>query len=277
MKIPFGHYGGKFYMANWIIENIPEHEVYIEPFCGAGSIFWNKPKSNIEVLNDLDEGIYIFFKVLRDNYNELYDLLVKTQYSRQLYYECHREWKNEKNEIKKAWMWYVTKKMAFNGIVNDIPTGWKFSIVKYIPKSFNNAIEDLKHFSNRLKNVYIENNDFIKVLKSWDSKDSFFYCDPPYIASTRVEKNAYFNEMSDQEHEELIDSLLNLKGKAILSGYQNDLYSRLELKGWRKKEKNFMCPSNKIKDGNKSKRIEFIWLCPRTVKDLEKYQLFGLV
>lgn len=74
MKSPLSYYGGKQRMAKNIIPLIPQHTVYVEPFCGGATILFKKPWPNVtnthhyrEVINDLDNNLIYFFKTLRDN------------------------------------------------------------------------------------------------------------------------------------------------------------------------------------------------------------------
>ncbi|NMA31412.1 MAG: DNA adenine methylase [Candidatus Methanofastidiosa archaeon] len=93
---------------------------------------------------------------------------------------------------------------------------------------------DLPKAVERLKTVQIENMDYKDLIKKYDGKDTLFYLDPPYIHKTRQMTYQYTYEMTDQQHEEMINILLHIKGKAILSGYDNEIYNKLLDNGWRK-------------------------------------------
>ena len=71
MKQVLKYPGAKLKLADWIISNIPSHSVYLEPFFGSGAVFFNKPKSEIETINDINDDVYNYFKVLRDKSYEL--------------------------------------------------------------------------------------------------------------------------------------------------------------------------------------------------------------
>jgi len=49
------YFGGKWAIAPWVLAHLPAHRIYVEPFGGAASILLRKPRSRIEVYNDLDE------------------------------------------------------------------------------------------------------------------------------------------------------------------------------------------------------------------------------
>ena len=84
----------------------------------------------------------------------------------------------------------------------------------------------------RLMMVQIDCRDALEVIRYWDSPDTLFYVDPPYINETRKTLNAYAHEMSTEQHKELVKLLLGIKGKAVVSGYEHPLYSPFAQAGW---------------------------------------------
>ena len=62
-----------------------------------------------------------------------------------------------------------------------------------------------------------------EVVQLYDDKETLFYCDPPYVHSTRGDKKAYGFEMKDAEHRDLARVLSRVKGKVAVSGYKCDL------------------------------------------------------
>ena len=95
------------------------------------------------------------------------------------------------------------------------------------------AVDALPAICARLKRVQVEQQDFRIILERYDTPDTLFYLDPPYAASTRKSGN-YAHELTDADHAALVDALLKLKGKALLSGYPNALYDRLVVAGWQR-------------------------------------------
>lgn len=117
----------------------------------------------------------------------------------------------------------------------------------------------------RFQNVQIENKDWRYVLDTYDTKNTLFYLDPPYVLSTRVGGRRYECEMEDEEHVKLIDKISNIKGQFVLSGYNNDIYDRLD--SYEKHEFQTTCLVEKIKNGEaRSKRTECLWI-KRHLKD----------
>ena len=82
-KSPINWYGGKYYMAKDIIEIFPKHKMYVEGFGGAAHVLFRKEKSELEVYNDLHSGLYLIFKLLRENNEEFIKRLSLTPYSRE--------------------------------------------------------------------------------------------------------------------------------------------------------------------------------------------------
>jgi DNA adenine methylase len=136
--------------------------------------------------------------------------------------------------------------------------------------AYLSSIERLPDIYDRLRGVQTEHLDFRKIFKVYDTPNTFFYLDPPYVHSTRKTTNDYEHEMTDQDHEELVERLLRVKGKAMLSGYENPIYERLEQAGWEKhcfevKLNNVACGSKDTLQSNgsgrrKESRIETIWV-----------------
>jgi DNA adenine methylase len=93
------------------------------------------------------------------------------------------------------------------------------------------SVESLPDIAFRLLRVQVENRPSIEFIKLYDSPDTLFYCDPPYVHETRGDGNAYGFEMSDEEHLELADILNNCKGKVAVSGYNCSLMNKL-YQGW---------------------------------------------
>ena len=106
---------------------------------------------------------------------------------------------------------------------------------------FANKVASLELVRNRLKNVQVDNIDAIACIQYWDSPDTLFYLDPPYIHDTRTLKEAYQHEVDDAHHRQLVNTLLTIKGQAVLSGYAHEIYKPLLEQGWHKVEIDTVC------------------------------------
>ena len=261
-KSPINWYGGKYYMAKDIIEIFPKHKMYVEGFGGAGHVLFRKEKSELEVYNDLHSGLYLFFKLLRENNKEFIRRLSLTPYSREEF-ENSKRWMYEDDEIEKARKFYVRtmQSVASNG-------GWCYAksksrrgMCQSVSRWLGNIEENLSGAIERLKEVQIENLDVLDLIKKYDKEDTLFYLDPPYVPETRKQKKSYDCEMTREQHIELINTLINVKGKVILSGYDNDIYNKLLDNGWKKIILGeFSKRGQKTNNGELTKGKEFVWI-----------------
>ena len=273
-KSPINWYGGKYYMAKDIIEIFPKHKMYVEGFGGAGHVLFRKEKSELEVYNDLHSGLYLFFKLLRENNEEFIRRLSLTPYSREEF-ENSKGWMHEDDEIEKARKFYVRtmQSVASNG-------GWCYAksksrrgMCQSVSRWLGNIEENLSGAIERLKEVQIENLDVLDLIKKYDKEDTLFYLDPPYVPETRKQKKSYDCEMTREQHIELINTLINVKGKVILSGYDNDIYNKLLDNGWKKIILGeFSKRGQKTNNGELTKGKEFVWInydLDEILKDME--------
>ena len=261
-KSPINWYGGKYYMAKDIIELFPKHHMYVEGFGGACHVLFRKERSDMEVYNDLHSGLYLFFKFIRDNNEEFIRKLTLTPYSREEF-ENSKDWMFEEDDIEKARKFYVRtmQSVASNG-------GWCYAksksrrgMCQSVSRWLGNIEENLSGAIERLKEVQIENLDILDLIKKYDKEDTLFYLDPPYVPETRKQKKSYNCEMTREQHIELIDTLINVKGKVILSGYDNDIYNKLLDNGWKKVILGkFSKRGQKTNNGELTKGKEFVWI-----------------
>lgn len=236
MKAVLKYPGAKNRLANWIVDHIPEHKVYCEPFFGSGAVFFNKEICYNEILNDLDDEVYNFFKVLRNNGEQLIDAIALTPYSRTEYMNCYTA-KSHCDDIEKARIFAVKCWQGF-GCGNLYKNGFRRGIGEKSPnpaKGWNMLPDTLEKAIERLKNAQIENKDALELIESLNGKQTFIYIDPPYLLETR-KKYLYEYEMADDEHIKLLEMIKEKRCKIMISGYDNKLYET-HLKGWRKTQK----------------------------------------
>lgn len=225
---PFGYYGGKFYHIEKLYRLFPRHKCFVDVFGGSGVVVLNKEPA-IDIYNDIDGNVVNFFRVLREKPEELIRLLELTPYSREEYYFCYKTFKDKDlPNVERARRFFSTIHQAFSSIVKmDGPVGWKGDPDRNRAVTFSNNSKVLLAIAQRLKEIQIENNSFEKVIEKYDTENTFFYCDPPYVADTRRTDNCYQNEMTDEQHRDLSNILHGIKGKFLLSGYGGTLYQDL--------------------------------------------------
>jgi DNA adenine methylase len=257
------YYGSKFRLAKWIISHFPPHEHYVEPFGGGASILLLKPPSKIETYNDADADVVNFFRTLRKMPYRLSRQIEMTPWARDEYIACVQA-KGRRNQLERARQLYFKLWMSRHAGTRGDAASWRRA------KAKRSLIYDIKpavliQVARRLRHVQIENRDAMQLIGEMDSRDTLHYIDPPYLASTRTDKNRYAVELNqDGQHRELARVLYRLKGSIVLSGYACDLYVDLfESKGWTRVD------TNALANGS-VRRIESVWLSPATVKRLAK-------
>jgi DNA adenine methylase len=262
--IAFPYFGGKSYIATWIIDHFPKHDIFVDVFGGAGNIILQKKEIPFEVYNDLNYMIVNFFEVLRIQPVEFERFVELIPYSRSEFYKYDEIIRNRPSELtdfeKACWFWAIAR-MSFNGRSSN----WSYSMSKSISNSKSKSISKLYLVANRFRNVYIENRDFQIIFKNYDNPETLFYCDPPYISSDRKGKNDYTHEMTEDQHKILLQNCINCKGMVIISGYDNTLYNDM-LRDWDKDEIEVAKYSKGItktsKELIKPRVKEIIWIKP---------------
>lgn len=236
MKAIAKYPGSKWSIADWIISFFPEHHSYLEPYFGSGAVLFNKSRSHIETVNDLDGNVVNLFECIREDPERLARAIYLTPYAREVYEKAFIE--TPADSFEKALNFYIRLNMGHGFRTNGEKVGWKNDIQgrerAYASQAWCNLPEKIILAAERLRGVQIENRPAIEVIKRFNHENVLIYCDPPYMLETRYGKQ-YRHEMSDAEHVELLDLLLKHKGPVILSGYETGLYNEM-LQGWNKYE-----------------------------------------
>lgn len=208
-------------MLSHILPKIPPHLHYIEPFFGGGAVFWAKEPSFSEVVNDINNRIMTFYKVLKYDFEEIEKLVDETFHSRAQHRESDELYISQKNEVTRqiecAWSVWVQSNMSFGSMIGG---GFGYDRAGKCPlRLANKKNRFTEQYKNRLQRVTIESYDVLKVIRAYDSPDSFFYLDPPYVSSDQGPYKGY--QMED--FKALLDACVNLKGKFLLSSYPEEL------------------------------------------------------
>lgn len=265
------YHGGKWRLSTWIIEHFPPHRVYTEPYGGAASVLLRKPRSYSEVYNDLNGEIVNLFRVLRNpsQSRELIRQVKLTPYSRQ---EYETSYILADDPIEQARRTLLKHAAGFaSGAQRKYGTGFRANVTRANTTPADNwrdmpsAIEPIV---DRLRGVIIEHDNALTVLDRYDTPDTLHYVDPPYVFETRNPRNAgetYAHEMDDDNHRLMAETLYQLRGGVILSGYQSPLYNDL-FNDW------LTVTRNATADGGK-KRIEVLWINKRA-QNMGSFPLF---
>ena len=236
MKTLLKYPGAKNRLAPGIVSHIPQHKVYCEPFLGSGAVFMNKEPAYNEILNDLDDDIYNFFKVVREQSEELSRLIDTTPYSRIEYSNAFND--ESISQLERARRFAVKCWQGF-GCGNTYKTGYRRGIGDTSPnpaKAWAKLPEAIQFAAERLKNAQIEHVDALKLIKDMHGENTFIYIDPPYMKETRKKKNQYNHEMTDEQHMKLLKIAKESSCKIMISAYENEIYNNT-LVDWRKEYK----------------------------------------
>ena len=260
VKSPVNRMGGKHYLTNWLSQYIPAHTLYCEPFCGAGHLLFSKLPSPVEVLNDIDGHLIGFFELLKDDTkrSKLIQTLDNMPYSRRLWQEIRSKWKQgnlPQDEIERVSQWFYLNRTCFSG--DQKRGGFAMpSITGRNPvQSFRNAVNSLKAIAGRLRNVCIENLDYQECIRRYDSMDTLFYCDPPYLNTEHYYGKGNF---ALDDHRTLAELLHGIKGHVMVSHYSNSLYDDL-YKGWHRYEYQSFKGSHKSEGEEKPVTVECLY------------------
>lgn len=199
---PYSRLGGKSRLKKVLINYFPdnyESMTYIEPFFGAGSLFFYKEPSKKEVINDLDKTIFILMKGFKKyDGNEISDA-INGNYDKDKFIILKNY--KPKTEYNKFIQLLLLTKLSFFAEMRTF--GNRF----YINTNYGNK------YNERLKNTIILNKDYKEVIKKYDGPNSFFYLDPPYSMS---EDYKYYNNQYININE-LYELLKNIKGRFLIS------------------------------------------------------------
>ena len=222
---PFNYLGGKSKNAKKIIEFFPRGQTtLVDVFGGGGNVLLGCPTSLFkrEVYNDVDRCLVAFWKSVVTDRNTLVSYIKSIPISRSLFYEFRELIQNDGlTELNYAIYYYYLITLAYASRqpsdgkcvfspkreIKDSGCGWQ--VHRY----------NWDKLYNRIKNVIIECLHFRDVIRKYDDINTLFYCDPPYYITLK-EGNYYSNILTLEEHIELKDKLVGMKGKFVLS-YDN--------------------------------------------------------
>jgi DNA adenine methylase len=273
---PFAYFGGKTRLADRIIQMLPAHDHYVEPYAGSLAVLLAKPRSKMETVNDLDGHLMTFWRVLRDQPDELTRVMALTPHSRAEFAGCS-DLAGDLSDLERARRVWVLLAQGRAGTLRN--TGWRYYadpagssigmpgyLAGYVARVFPAA--------ERLSGVSLECRPALEVIDKYGAHaNALLYADPPYVGSTRS-ANYRYEMTKDSQHAELAAALHDCKAAVVLSGYHSPLYDdlydgwhRAELKAW---------TGNGIRNGatkTDGDRVEVLW-SNRPFPD-EDLQLFG--
>ena len=275
-KQPLKWYGGKFYLADWIIGLMPRHLTYIEPYAGGLAVLMRKDPMDkrhrwgmdgsetgkSEIVNDVHGGLTNFWKVLQnvDAFSKFQRIIEATPFCKQIWEESEALMMpngSQDLDVDAAVAFFVRCRQSRAGACKSFVPMTRKSLssgMEVSSSSWLKVVENLPEVHDRLKRVVIFNESAIKVIKREDDWKTLFYLDPPYVGDTRVETKVYKYEMTVDDHKELLDVANDCEAFVMISGYRSTLYDDA-LKKWTRHDKETTSGSS----DSHAKRLESLW------------------
>lgn len=274
MKPPFAYYGGKTTLADRIVDLLPPHTHYVEPFAGSLAVLLAKPRSKMETVNDLDQDLMTFWRVLRDQPDELARLMALTPHSRA---EQSAAYDLDTSDLERARRVWVILSQGRGSTLRK--TGWRFyrdpaGSSCSMPDYLTAYVDRVPPAAARIHGVSLECRDALEVIREYGKHPNvLLYCDPPYLATSRNSTN-YQHEMATvDQHHALATALSECVASVMLSGYHSPLYddlyagwARVEMSAW---TGNGIRGSATKTDGD---RVEVLW----SNRPIGEVGLFGM-
>lgn len=266
--------GGKFRLREWVISHFPKHKTYVETCLGGGSVLLSKPRAIVEIGNDLDGNIQNFFQVLRNSPKALIRKIHFTPYSEDSMSEAFHSIGDD-DPINRAWAFYCMCWMSLRA--NDIrQSSLNFRIKGNLqgegghsPARLFSKTRHLYQIAERLRGVILTRMDAEELIRVYDTPDTLFYVDLPYLGDSRNTQRLYNLELTgSNDHQRILKALAGIQGMAVVSHYVHPLYDST-LDGWEVVTKDTL--SNNFQRGAgkvEKKRTEALYLSPRVSENL---------
>lgn len=207
-----GWIGGKSQLSKIIVPKIPEHICYVEAFAGAAWVYWKKPESKVEVLNDINKELITLYRVVQNHLEEFVRYFKWTLVSRDEFARLKTLEPETLTDIQRAARFYYLQRNAFGGKVGCQNFGYATTATPRL--NLLRLEEELSMAHVRLAKTFIECLPYHEIIKRYDRKHTFFYLDPPYWNS----ENDYGKGIFDKsDFENLAKILSGIQGKFLLS------------------------------------------------------------
>lgn len=278
--------GGKGQQLADLLPLIPYDRGYVEPFGGGGVVLMNRRRSDLEVYNDLNADVVSLFRVCQDPaFFAAFAHRVQTtpwskdEFRRALYIQQASRSGEPVNVLDRAWALYVIQNMGISGSHSKSEGNWSRSLAdsKNTVKWYH-RFEKLERVHERFRYVQIDSQDAMDCLRYWDKPDVVHYVDPPYVLDTRGGRAYYEYEMANEDHVAMVQVLLSLTGKVVLSGYDHPVYAPLQQAGWELRTYAAHAYARIVaadRGETKPERVEAVWRNPQCVGANRQLSLLG--
>jgi DNA adenine methylase len=236
MRPPIPYFGGKMLVGPAIAALLPPHSHYVEPYCGSLAVLLAKAPSGHETVNDLDGELMTFWRVVRDQPDDLARVCALTPHARA---EQESAYLEAAGDLEVARRVFVRLTQGRAGTMRR--TGWRHYVNGAASPSFSmtdylaSYVERIAPAAARLMHVSLECMPALDLIAKYGSHESnLLYVDPPYPGSVRARSwDGYRNEMrGESDHRDLGAALKAARAAVVISGYPCDLYDRDLYAGW---------------------------------------------
>lgn len=207
---PLPYIGGKRRIARRLVTLIPAHTTYVEAFAGGAQVFFHKPRSKVEVLNDLDGEVANFFRIVQRHPTELSRHMSLQPASREIF-EHHKAQTTEGlTDIERAARFLYLQKNCWSGL--RARPSFHYAVTK--PNNHNPLTlpRRLREAAERLATVQIERLPYEQVIARYDRPSTFLYLDPPYVGV-----DLYHHNFTDRQFRDMAERLRSIQGRFLLS------------------------------------------------------------
>lgn len=269
---PLKWHGGKHYLASRFVGLMPPHLHYVEPFFGGGAVLlrrdpadpslWLPPNNGVsEVVNDLNGRLVNFWRVLQneETFSKFVRIAQAIPVARDEWEAAHAHLPSDNDPIANALAFFVDCRQSRSGLMKGFTPVTRSRTRREMNGNVSewlSAVDGLPEVHARLRRVLIENMPAVDLIRREDAPNTLFYCDPPYLHETRKATEAYAFEMTEADHQELLDVLRQCKGKVMLSGYPSQLYDGV-LKDWNRHT--FDLANHAANGKEKRRETEVLW------------------
>ena len=254
-------FGGKAALAPQIVRLLPPHTTYCEPFFGGGAVLFRKPPSRVEIVNDLNDDVWNFFRTLRGHGEELQRRLRLTPYSRTEHAKDKAD-PNSADPIEQARRFFVRVMQSYGCVENNT---WRRSLGhRNLAADWASVVDRLHEMAERLRRVQIECQDALNLLPGCDRDGTVVYADPTYMGQHRTRNGkGYIDTMTEEDHERLLAIFGRYRrARVVLSGYASPLYDGC-LQKWLRYEFSRRVKVCAAREGQpKALRTEVVWVSP---------------
>ena len=257
LKPPFEYYGGKAHLAPKIAALLPPHDHYVEPFAGGLSVLLAKEPSHAETVNDLDGDLVTFWRVLRDQPEELMRACALTPHSvDEMVRAADRSGVPDLEVARRVFV--VLTQGREHSLAPRGASGWRRRVnvtsVCPAPERLSRQAARISAVAERMAGVSIESDDAINIIRRYGRESSVcIYADPPYLGETRGSGGGYGIDQKDEEfHREFAATCKEAKSSVVISGYDSALYAEL-FAGWERMDMSTM-PTQSL-----DRKMEVLW------------------